>query len=102
MLALGGTVAATVAGIYVVGRITELQEATRQPSPWAQFATENTVRRWSGITMLCEIAAVVCWFFFARAWNRASQTGSAALRYVLTISAAILGPWLLLALFALL
>lgn len=102
MLAIGSTVAVTVAGIYVFGRITELQEATRQPSPWRQFATETVVRRWSGIAMLCEIAALVCWIIFARAWNRATPAGSAALRYGLSIATAILGPWLLLALFALL
>lgn len=102
MLALGGTFAATLAGIYLFGRMTELQEATRQPSPWTQFATESTVRRWTGIAMLFEIAALVCWFFFARAWNKTAGTGPAALRYVLSFSAAILGPWLLLAIFALL
>lgn len=102
ILAIGSSVAATAAGIYLFGRITELQEASAQPSLWHDFATETTVRHWTGIAMLCEIAALVCWFLFARAWVRTTPQGSAALRYSVSIAAAVLGPWLLLAIFALL
>jgi hypothetical protein len=102
LLALGSTIATTIAGIYLFGRLTELQEAAGQPTPWQQFATEATIRHWTGITLLCGIASLVLWLTFARVWNKASPTRSPALRYILAIAAAILGPCLLLAIFALL
>ncbi len=100
LLAIAGTIATTVAGIYVFGRLTELQEASTEPVPWQQFATETTVRHWSGITLVCEIAALVCWLVFARAWSRRTQAHP-AMPYIISVAAAILGPCLLLALFAL-
>ena len=100
-LAIAGTIATTISGIYLFGRLTELQEATSDPVPWQQFATEATVRHWSGITLLCELAAFVCWLVFARAWSKDASKPN-KLPWIVSIAAAILGPCLLLAIFALL
>lgn len=101
ILALTSTVATTIAGIYLFGRLTELQEASGEPTPWQQFVTETTIRHWTGIALLCEIAALLCWLVFARAWSR-HTLDRPALPYILSLAAAILGPCLLLAIFALL
>jgi hypothetical protein len=101
LLAIANTITTTVAGIYLFGRLTELQEASSEPVPWQQFATETTIRHWTGITLLCEIAALVCWLIFARAWSR-RRSAHRALPYIISIAVAILGPGLLATIFALL
>jgi len=101
LLALCGTVATTMSGIYLFGRITELQEASGQPSPWQLFTTEVSVRHWNSITLLLEAASVVLWFIFAHKWGQASSSRSSMLRYSVAAAAAFLGPCVLLIIFAL-
>jgi hypothetical protein len=102
LLALGGSAATTAAGILLFGRITELQESGGQPTvPWTELAAEATVRHWAGITLVCGIASLVLWLFFARAWSKSSPSRSTASCYSIAVAAAILAPCVLLAVFAL-
>jgi hypothetical protein len=101
-LAIVATIATTAAGIYLIGHLTELQEAAAQPTPWQQFTTEATIRRWTGIALLCEAASLTCWILFAHAWTKSSLTRKRALPYTVSIASAVLGPGLLLTLFAIL
>jgi hypothetical protein len=101
-LAILATFATTAAAIYLFGHLTELQEAAAQPTPWQQFATEATIRRWTGITLLCEAAGLTFWLLFAHAWTKSSLTPKRTRNYIVALVAAILGPGLLLGLFAIL
>jgi len=101
LLALGCSIATTAVGIYLIGHITEIQDAATQPTPWLQLAGEVTVRHWTDITILFEVASLVLWFTFAHKWSKASPTRSSALRYTIAGAAALLGPCVLLVIFAL-
>lgn len=101
LLALGFTFATTSAIINLIGRIAEIQEATRQTTPWQQLVLEASVRRWALASFLLELASFCLWLAFAHAWSKASPNRSAGLRYTIAVTAAIVAPCILLTIFAL-
>ena len=101
LLALAGTIITAAAIINLIGHITEIQDAASQPAPWQQLAVQTTVRHWTVISLICELASLGLWLAFARAWSKATPSGSAGLRYAVAIAAAVLAPCILLAIFAL-
>lgn len=54
------------------------------------------------IWLVAEIAALLCWLAFARSWSRVRPNSHPAGKYAIAIAAAVAGPFLLIALVALL
>ena len=86
LFALGCTIAKTATIINLIGRIAEIQEATRQTTTWQQLVLEASVRRLALVSFLFELASLGLWLAFAHAWSKASPNRSAGLRYTVNCS----------------